>query len=71
MTASAEPPGRHRTAKSLHCGVEEVLHPVRHPAQTLLPAGNYPDGQTGQQQENKHGGQHRTQGEREKPHPTL
>lgn len=64
LAAGAEPPGRHSIAKSLHCGVEEVLHAVRHLAQTLLSAGDHTDGQTGQQQEDKHGGQHRTQGER-------
>lgn len=64
MAAGAEPPGRHGTAKGLHCRVEEVLHPVRHSAQTFLSARDHADGQTGQQQENKHGGQHRTQGER-------
>lgn len=64
MAAGAEPPGRHSAAKGLHCRVEEVLHTVRHPAQTLLSVGDYTDGQTGQQQEDKYGGQHRTQGER-------
>lgn len=63
MTAGAEPPGRHGAAESLHRGVEEVLHSVRHPAQTFLSAGDHANGQTRQQQENKHGGQHRPQGE--------
>lgn len=62
--ARSEPPGRHGSAESLHRGVEEVLHAVRHPAQALLPAGDHADGETRQQQEDEHGGQHRTQGER-------
>lgn len=64
MAAGAEPSGRHSAAKGLHCRVAEVLHPVRHPAQTLLSVGDHAHGQTRQQQENKHGGQHRAQGER-------
>lgn len=63
MPARAEPPRRHGSAEGLHRGVEEVLHPVRHPAQTLLSAGDYADGQTRQQQEDEHGGQHCPQGE--------
>ena len=65
-TASAESPGRHGPAQGLHRGVEEVLHPVRHPAQALLPAGDHSDGEAGEQQEVQRGGQHRQEGEGEK-----
>lgn len=64
--ACAEPPGRHSAAKGLHRGVEKVFHPVRHPAKAFLSARNHTDGQTGEQQEDKHGGQHCSQGERRK-----
>lgn len=63
MAARAEPPRRHGAAEGVHRGVEEVLYSVRHPAQTVLSARDHADGEAGQQQENKHGGQHRTQGE--------
>lgn len=51
VSARVESSGRHSVAQSIYRGVEEVLHTVRHPAQTFLPARDHPDGQTRKQQE--------------------
>lgn len=60
---SAESPGWYSSTQSLHRGVAQVLHPVRHFAQALLSVRDHSDGQAGQQQEVQRGGQHCSKGE--------